>query len=421
MQGRATPPARMENPVDSNASFERYGWTRSLETTFRPYRDAGLQPGRVTVVNRGSWAVRLTGTDPVGGGPDAAHPVAGGLAVNDPDTTGRDAADLDASVSGRFRHDASALDAFPAVGDWVAVEVRPDGATIQAVLPRTSRFARKAPGKVPGDQVVAANVDTVFLVNGLDRDFSPRRLERYLALARASGADPVIILTKADLCDDVPGRRATAGALDPGVAVHAVSALARTGLEALERYLPPGRTVALLGSSGVGKSTLINALLGYERQTVREVRSGDGRGRHTTMRRELVELPGGALVIDTPGLREVGLWEAEGGLDDVFAEVAELGRTCRFGDCRHEGEPGCAVAVALRDGTLTSARLGSYRKLQRELAALEERRSPGSRAEERRRGRFYKRHTKEIQAAGKGNVGAPPPRRHVHSVDHEED
>ena len=278
-------------------------------------------------------------------------------------------------VSGKLRFAARARDDFPAVGDWVAFEPSPDGAIaiIHGVLPRKSKFSRRAAGTVACEQIVAANVDVVFLVSALNHDFNVRRIERYLILARESGALPVVVLNKADLCEDVASPLEAVRAIAPGVPVHPVTGIRPEGLKALDRYLAPGRTAALLGSSGVGKSTLVNAWLGREAHRVQEARATDDRGRHTTTSRQLRLLPSGALLVDTPGMREIQLWGSEAGLG-AFEDVAAIAVRCRFRDCRHDQEPGCAVKAAVEAGTLDPGRLGSYRKTGRELKSLTRRR-----------------------------------------------
>jgi ribosome biogenesis GTPase len=280
--------------------------------------------------------------------------------------------ELLARVSGRFRHTATGRSDYPAVGDWVVARPRPGGelATIDAVLPRRSRFSRKVAGSVTEEQVVAANIDTVFLLSGLDQDFSVRRLERYLTLAHGSGARPVVLLTKSDLTFDVEARAAEARAVAQHVPVHAISARARVGLDALTPYLERAATIALLGSSGVGKSTLINWLVGQDVQRTREVRAHDDRGQHTTTTRELVVLPGGALMIDTPGMRELQLWDAAESLQESFDDIDELARFCHFPNCTHRLEPRCAVRQAVEAGGLSESRLEHFRRLQGELARL---------------------------------------------------
>jgi ribosome biogenesis GTPase len=297
-------------------------------------------------------------------------------------------AELLARVTGRLRHTAEGRADFPAVGDWVAAKRLPgeEWATIHAILPRRSRFSRKVAGDDAEEQIVAANIDTVFLMMGLDGDYNPRRLERYLTVAWDSGADPVVLLSKADLCDEPDARRREIEAL--GAPVHLVSARTGAGLDAIAVHLKPGRTVALLGSSGVGKSTLVNRLLGEERLRTREVRASDDRGRHATTARELLALPEGALIIDTPGMRELQLWgDSAGGLGTAFADVDELASGCRFGDCGHQSEPGCAVRAAVSEGLLRPERLASYHKLQKELVALAARHDKRFEAEQRRKWR----------------------------------
>lgn len=273
-----------------------------------------------------------------------------------------------ARVAGKLRHEASTAVEYPAVGDWVALRTRPGElrSTIHAILPRRSRFSRKVAGDTTREQIVAANIDTVFLTTGLDGDFSLRRIERYLVTAWESGAQPVVLLTKADLCDETDARVRDVEAVASGAPVHATSARQNHGLDILGQYLQPGRTVALLGSSGVGKSTLINRLLGREQQRTAEVSTYKARGRHTTTNRELILLPGGGLVIDTPGLREIQLWEVGGSIGATFADIEALAAGCRFGDCRHDTEPHCAVRRAADEGTLEADRLESYLKLRRE-------------------------------------------------------
>lgn len=289
--------------------------------------------------------------------------------------------DLTAEVTGRFRHRATGLQDFPAVGDWVVIRLMPEPeksplrATIHAVLPRQSKFSRKVAGSQTEEQVIAANVDTVLLVAGLDRNFNLRRLERYLLLAWESGTNPVIVLNKADLCADVEQRMAEVESIAPGVPVHILSALHQQGIEALQPYLQPGQTLALLGSSGVGKSTLTNQLIGQSRQAVQAVRQGDDQGRHTTTHRELLLLPGGSLLIDTPGMRELQIWAGEDSTPDsnlhsTFADIEALASQCRFRDCQHQQEPDCAVRQAIEQGELDASRLLNYQKLDRELNYL---------------------------------------------------
>ncbi len=338
-------------------ALDDLGWDASLASVFEPYRAQGFEPARVVAEHQHVYTL-LT-----------------------------EQAELFARVTGRLRHEASGRADFPAVGDWVAARPQPgeEWATIHAILPRRSRFSRKVAGDDAEEQIVAANIDTVFLVMGLDGDFNPRRMERYLALAWDSGSSPVVLLSKLDLCDDPDGRRREIEAL--GAPVHLVSAKTGAGLEALASYLKPGLTLALLGSSGVGKSTLVNRLLGEERLRTAEVRASDDRGRHTTSARELLPLPGGALIIDTPGMRELQLWDASAGLQAAFSDVEALAAECRFTDCGHEREPGCAVRVAIEAGQLPAERLASYQKLQRELGALAVRQDRRLEAEQRKKWR----------------------------------
>jgi ribosome biogenesis GTPase len=279
--------------------------------------------------------------------------------------------EVDAVTAGRLKHRASSRAELPAVGDWVAVRQRPeDGAVIVGVLPRRTAFTRRAAGEPTGEQVVAANVDVVFVVMGLDRDYNPRRLERYLLMARESGAAPVILLTKPDLSPDLPAHIRDVTTLAGDIVVHVVNPKRGEGVEQLHTHLAAGRTAALLGSSGVGKSTIINRLVGVDVQRTREVRASDSRGRHTTTHRELVMLPGGGLIIDTPGMRELQLWDAADAVRETFDDIDALGAGCHFTNCRHRDEPRCAVKAAVAEGTLPAERLDSYVKLQDELATL---------------------------------------------------
>lgn len=251
-------------------------------------------------------------------------------------------------------------------GDWVAIDR--DLGVVRHVLPRRTVFQRRAPGKGVRPQIVAANVDVVFLVMGLDSDFNVRRLSRYLALAHASGARPVVLLTKAASAVDLDARLLAAKAAAGAVPVHAIDVVAGVEPDAASRYLEPGVTAALLGSSGVGKSTLLNHWLGRAQVETGEVRAKDGKGRHTTTHRELFALPSGAAIVDTPGMRELALWCDEESINAVFEDVAKVASECRFRDCRHEGEPGCAVKRALEAGTIDAERAHEFEKLQRELA-----------------------------------------------------
>jgi len=340
-----------------------WGWDGRLAAAFAEHAADGLAPGRVVIEDRGSYLVRTADGE------------------------------VRASVSGRYRHEAEVDPdlVFPAVGDWVALQGAPeaDQRLVQGVLPRRTSIVRRAPGDHSApEQVLAANVDTIFVMTSLNAELNPRRLERYLALGWGSGAEPVVVLSKADVAVSVEASLAEAGPVVLGAAVHVVSAKTGQGLDGLAGYLEAGRTIALLGSSGVGKSTLLNALAGQTVESTGEIRADDARGRHTTTRRHLVQLANGALILDTPGMRELGLVETDADLDATFGDVDELAADCRFSDCRHEGEPGCAVRGAIEDGRLDAGRLAGRRKLDRELARVDRERDPRLRAEERRRWRL---------------------------------
>lgn len=271
-----------------------------------------------------------------------------------------------ALVSGKFQFDAQSPSDYPAVGDYVMASCAdPDTAIIHQLLPRRSLFVRKAAGTSKTEQVVAANIDTVFLCMSLNNDFNLRRLERYLAVAWESGADPVVVLTKADLCADLPQKQGEVEAIAMGVDILTTSAIESDGYRLIMPYITEGRTIAFVGSSGVGKSTLINRLLGEERLATDGLRNDD-KGHHTTTHRELLFLPGGAMVIDTPGMRELGMWDAASGVEQTFGDIEELAARCRFRNCSHTSEPGCAVRAALESGDLDGGRWLSYQKLKNE-------------------------------------------------------
>jgi len=278
-----------------------------------------------------------------------------------------DGSEIFATLAGKLRHETVNRADLPAVGDFVRVR----DTVIEEVLPRRTVFLRKAAGDVLEAQVIAANIDTVFVVTGLDGDFNLRRLERYYATARASGAHCAILLNKADLCEDVDMLMRQVRAIAAGADVVTISALHGDGIGALRPYIVPGETVAFVGSSGAGKSTLINRLLGRDRQLTGAVREDDSRGRHTTTHRELLETPSGAFLIDTPGLRQLQPWAGEDDVDGAFPDIEEFAEGCRFRDCAHAGEEGCAVQAAIDDGTLDFDRFSSYRKMRKEAAYLE--------------------------------------------------
>lgn len=327
------------------------GWNSFFASNFTSYVTEGYAIGRVAIEHRAAYVLYS------------------------------EWGELTAEVTGRFRHRATGLQDFPAVGDWVVIRPTleagqsPSRATIHAVLPRQSKFSRKVAGSQTEEQVIAANVDTVLLVSGLDRNFNLRRLERYLLLAWESGTNPVIVLNKADLCADVEQRIAEVESIAPGVPIHVLSALHQQGIDTLQPYLQPGQTLALLGSSGVGKSTLTNQLIGRSVQMVQAVRQGDDQGRHTTTHRELLLLPGGSLLIDTPGMRELQIWTgaestSDTSLQSTFADIEALATQCHFRNCQHQQEPGCAVQEAIEQGKLDASRWFNYQKLDRELNYL---------------------------------------------------
>jgi ribosome biogenesis GTPase / thiamine phosphate phosphatase len=355
-----------------NFNLEELGWNETFANSFQPYLENGFRVGRISAEHKNRFQVYT------------------------------EIGEIWAAVSGKMRYSALNRSDFPAVGDWVVldnVENAPSDfesqiAIIHAVLPRKSKFSRKAAGKASDEQIISTNIDMVFLVNALNYDFNLRRLERYLTLAWESGANPIIILSKSDLCENAAQRVREVEAAAPGVPIHPISCLTHEGIDELKQYFKPGQTVALLGSSGAGKSTLVNRLFGIEVQKTNEVREADSRGRHTTTSRELFLLPQGGLLIDTPGMRELQLYGSGDGLFDAFEDIYEYARHCRFSDCQHQTEPGCKIQEALADGSLDVERYESFRKLQREMSYISRKENLQEALEEKKK---WKKINKELK------------------------
>ncbi|NEO98775.1 MAG: ribosome small subunit-dependent GTPase A [Symploca sp. SIO2E9] len=347
-------------------NLELLGWNSFFANNFEKYCQEGYTVGRVTLEHKNIYTVYT------------------------------ERGEVSAEVTGKMRYRTSSREDFPAVGDWVVISLTQTEkrAIIHVVLPRKSKFSRKTVGIKTEEQILATNIDTVFLISGLDGDFNLRRIERYLVLVWESGANPVILLNKADLCDDFEGCRQQVEAIAFGVPIVVLSALNNQGIGALTPYLSQGKTVALLGSSGVGKSTLTNQLMGRAVQAVQSVRQGDSRGRHTTTNRELMILPSGALLIDTPGMREIQIWAGNESFRDTFTDIETLAKECRFQNCLHDSEPGCAVQQALSEGTIDYQRFLSYQKLQKELNYLARKQDQKAYLDEKKR---WKKFSKSLR------------------------
>jgi ribosome biogenesis GTPase / thiamine phosphate phosphatase len=335
------------------------GWDNYFEIHFDDESPEGCVPARVAEESKGFYRVMT------------------------------ESGELRAQVAGRVRYRAEERANFPAVGDWVAAAARYSerAATITAILPRRTMLSRKSAGHAVEEQILAANLDVVFVVASLNREFNLRRIERYLAMAWESGARPVVLLNKSDICPDASRAAADADRVAPGVAIHALSAQTGQGVEAISQYLTLGRTAAFIGSSGVGKSTIINALMGSTAMRVKAVRRSDDRGRHTTTSRQMIVLPNGGIVVDTPGMRELGLWDSDAGLAQAFDDLESLAERCRFRDCRHQSEPGCVVIAAVEEGKFERGRYENYLKLQAELKFIESKTDAETRSTLKKRAR----------------------------------
>jgi ribosome biogenesis GTPase len=349
--------------------LDALGWDESFARAFEPFAAEGLEPARVALEYNYLFRVFSARGEFI------------------------------AEAAGRLKHKATKRSELPAVGDWVAIRQAPgeDRATMQAVLPRRSRFSRKVAGTKTDEQIVAANVDRALIVMALDNDFSPRRIERYLVLAWEGGVEPSVVLNKADLCPDVEARVREVEAAAADVPIHVTSFKTGQGMDALRAYFERGKTLALLGSSGVGKSTFVNRVLGTDVLPTQEVRASDATGRHTTRHRQLIVLPEGGLIIDTPGLRELQLWEGAESIDEVFHDIEAIAEHCRFRDCRHSTEPRCAVKQAVADGTLPAERLENYQKLQREFDQFAVRHDKALQSEQNKRNRPLHRIMRDLK------------------------
>ncbi len=347
----------------------KLGWNPLLNQYFQQFRKQGLSPARIAKEYKFLYLVYS------------------------------EQGELRAEVAGKFRHRTLSRSSFPKVGDWVAatVRAREGKATIHGLLPRKNSFSRKVAGENTDEQIVAANIDTVFIVCGLDGDFNLRRIERYLTLTWNSEANPAILLNKTDICPKVEACVEKVESVAFGVPIHPISAKKNEGLDTLQKYLGKGKTVVLLGSSGVGKSTIINSLLGLERQSIRSVRETDSHGRHTTSDRELIILPNGGMIIDNPGMRELQLWVDAENLGENFKDIEELASRCRFRDCQHRSEPDCAILQALEEGTLDQKRLQSYLKLKKELRYLATRKDQKARLAEKEKGKKLSQWSKQMK------------------------
>jgi ribosome biogenesis GTPase / thiamine phosphate phosphatase len=329
------------------ARLVELGWNSFFESHFEELAQSAFTPARVVEELKGMYRVR----------------------------TAR--AEYLSEASGKLQHHAITRDGMPAVGDWVAIVARPEEgrARIEHILPRRTKLVRKIAGREMSEQIVATNLDLVFVVSALNREFNLRRIERYLTIVWDSGAQPVVLLNKADLCPDAAARANEVERIALGNPVHLLSAVEKTGLEAVREYVPRGITAAFVGSSGVGKSTIINGLAATVLR-VQPVREQDDRGQHTTTSRQMIFLSGGGILIDTPGMRELQLWNHDEGAVLAFDDIAKLSQSCKFRDCGHHGEPGCSVESAIQQGELTSERLENYRKLLAELSFQERRVNP---------------------------------------------
>ncbi|MBF0449360.1 MAG: ribosome small subunit-dependent GTPase A [Candidatus Magnetomorum sp.] len=345
------------------------GWTQFFENHYEQYRNQDYSVMRIIRQNRDNYVACS------------------------------DLGEFSCEVTGKFRFDSDSKSKFPTVGDWVVTSILAgeQKAMIHALLPRKSVFSRKVAGQITEEQVVAANVETIFIVIGLDLNFNLRRIERYLSIAWESGAMPVILLNKADLCPEIDLRKSEVESIAIGVDVYTLSACQHIGLENLNKYIQTGKTVAFIGSSGVGKSTIINTFLGTNLLKVNEVSELGSRGRHTTTFRELIVLPRGGIFIDTPGMREIQVWGDEEGLRQAFDDIEKLSTQCHFRDCRHVNEPDCAVQEAIHNGSLEPKRLKSYLKLKREFGYLSDRQTMKANAVEKARWKTISQYAKQLK------------------------